>query len=104
MTYYSREIQMPGTRKEGLCNYVQMVINRLEAEDYREALLTAVGLLDDLSGSVYDDVTDPPSADNMPMAEHFDALAKAKADAHREGFEAGQKAKAAELRRIFDAA
>ena len=103
MTYYSREITKPATRKDGLCNYVQMIINRLEAGDTREALMTAVGLLDDLSGSVYNEVTVDAAPDTMPMAEHFDALAKAKAEAMRAGFESGAKAKAAELRRVLAA-
>lgn len=101
---YARDIQMPKTRKEGLCNYVQMIINRLEAGDHREALLTAVGLLDDLSGSVYDDISDPPTPEMIPAAEHFQAVANARGEAYGDGFVAGQKAKAAELRAIFDAA
>ena len=103
MTYYSREITMPADRKEGLCNYVQMIINRLEAGDHREALLTAVGLLDDLSGSVYADITDPPAPDMIPASEHYAALSNAKGAAFSNGFDAGQKAKAAELRKIFEA-
>ena len=100
---YAREITMPANRKEGLCNYVQMIINRLEAGDTREALLTAVGLLDDLSGSVYADITDPPALDMIPASEHYAALSNAKGAAFGDGFEAGQKAKAAELRKIFEA-
>lgn len=46
--YYSKEIQMPKNKKEGLMNVVQMVINNLERDDSYEALMIAVNLLDDL--------------------------------------------------------
>ena len=101
---YAREIKTPANRKEGLCNFVQIIINRLEAGDDREALLTAVDLLDDLSGSVYDDVAVDVSPDMMPMGEHFAAMSSAKGAAYGDGFAAGQKAKADELRKVFDPA
>ena len=55
MTTYSREIEMPKTLKEGLCNFVQMIINSAEAGDSREAMLKAVDLLDDLHSGAYDE-------------------------------------------------
>jgi len=53
-TYYSKKIEMPKTMKEGLCNFVQMIINIAEAGDSREAMLKAVDLLNDLNTGVYD--------------------------------------------------
>lgn len=46
--YYSQELRMPGSTKQGLVNHTQMIINHLEDKNYREALLTAVDLLDRL--------------------------------------------------------
>lgn len=46
--YYSAEIKKPKDRREGLANFVQMIVNRIEAGDHREALLTAADLLEDL--------------------------------------------------------
>lgn len=99
---YAREIKMPATRKEGLCNFVQMIINRIEAGDSREALLTAVDLLDTLSGQAnpFSVVTADATPSGMPMAEHFSAIESAKRDAFQRGFEAGQAAKAAEYRKL----
>jgi hypothetical protein len=53
--YYTREITMPKTKREGLANFVQMVINAAEAGDSREAMLKAVDLLNDIHCGVYDD-------------------------------------------------
>lgn len=52
---YAAEIKMPTTKREGLENFVQMVINRLESGDTRNALLTAVDLLEDIRCGIYDD-------------------------------------------------
>jgi hypothetical protein len=104
MTHYSREITMPATRKEGLCNYVQMIINRIEAGDMHEAIMTAVGLLDDLSGSVYADVTTDAAPDTITMSEHLRQMSDAKGAAFGDGFAAGRNAKAAELRKVLGAA
>jgi hypothetical protein len=52
---YSREIKMPTTRREGLANFVQIIINKIEAGDAREALLAAVDLHQDLITGIYDD-------------------------------------------------
>ena len=46
--YYSREIVSPKTKREGLVNFVQMIINLIESGDNCEALLTAVDLRQDL--------------------------------------------------------
>lgn len=50
-TYYSREITEPANRREGIGNHLQMIINRLEAGDSREAMLQAVDLLDAIRSS-----------------------------------------------------
>ncbi len=31
MTYYSKEISLPATKREGLENFLQIIINKLEA-------------------------------------------------------------------------
>lgn len=52
---YAAEIKMPTSKREGLENFVQMVINRIEAGDAQSALLTAVDLLEDIRCGIYDD-------------------------------------------------
>lgn len=52
---YAAEIKMPTTKREGLENFIQMVINKLEAGDTENALLTAVDLLEDVRCGQYDD-------------------------------------------------
>lgn len=52
MTYYSREITAPKTKKEGLLNFMQMIINAAEAGDAKQALMLAVDLQSDLASSV----------------------------------------------------
>jgi hypothetical protein len=52
---YSAPIKMPMNKRDGLQNFVQMVINRIEAGDAQSALLTAVDLLEDLRCGIYDD-------------------------------------------------
>jgi hypothetical protein len=47
---YYQEIKEPRNMQEGLANFVQMIINELEAGNHREALLKAVDLLNDLIG------------------------------------------------------
>lgn len=108
MTYYSKTLTQPTTRKEGLLNFVQMIINRIEAGDHREALLTAVDLLDTLAGNAnpYADVTDGISRPAM------DAELRDMADAHRAAltthgetmFAKGQAAAKAEMARLLGVA
>ncbi len=52
--YYSRELKMPATKKDGLMNFIQMVINQLEAGNPNEALYIAVDLLNDVMCGNYD--------------------------------------------------
>ena len=54
-TYYSQPIEMPKTKRDGLANFVQIIINKIEAGQSREALLSAVDLLDDIVCGNYDD-------------------------------------------------
>ena len=53
--HYTKEITTPKDLKDGLKNFVQMIINEIENDNPREALLKAVGLLDDLESNTYDD-------------------------------------------------
>lgn len=53
--HYSRDIEMPTTKRDGLANFVQIVINKIEAGEHREALLQAVDLLEDVNSGLYDD-------------------------------------------------
>lgn len=54
MSYYSREIKMPLDKREGLANFVQIIINKIEAGEIDEALLTAVDLHQDIVTGLYD--------------------------------------------------
>lgn len=60
MTYYTRKIEMPKTKTDGLRNFVQMIVNEIEAGNHNEALLKAVDLLNDV-GSAYVCYEVPPS-------------------------------------------
>ena len=51
--YHARKITKPANAQEGIVNFVQMIINQLEAGDTREALLTAIDLRQDLAGQTY---------------------------------------------------
>lgn len=55
MTYYSKEITLPTTKRDGLENFLQIIINKLEAGDKNEALLATVDLLHDVQCGAYDD-------------------------------------------------
>lgn len=97
-TYYSREITMPKTKKEGLCNFVQMVINRLEAGQHEEALLTAVDLLQDLEGSAYDDAIDASAATILSLQKEMEAKHAGEVmAAHEFSFAAGRDAARREI-------
>lgn len=95
---YSRPIEMPSTRLQGLCNFVQMVINQIEAGDHENALLTAVDLLDTLQSQSNPFSSIASEKDNAMLAElkrrHtqevIEAMAKARADGIAEG-EAAEK-------------
>jgi hypothetical protein len=48
-TYYSAPVTLPTTKREGLCNAVQLIINAMEAEQHQSALLATVDLLNDIA-------------------------------------------------------
>jgi len=50
---YALNIEMPKNMQEGLANFIQMIINDLEAGDAREALLKAVDLRQDVYSKIY---------------------------------------------------
>jgi hypothetical protein len=52
---YTRKIEMPVNKREGLANFVQIIINKIEAGDIENALLTAVDLREDIDCGIYDD-------------------------------------------------
>lgn len=104
MTFYSRKIEMPNTRLQGLCNFVQMIINSLEAGDSNNALLTSVDLLDTLSGQSNPFSSITSEQDNAMLAQikkqHDEEVAAAIIKAHAAGVaegEASQKRKMVEL-------
>ncbi len=74
--FYSREIQKPRDRREGFANFVQLIINNIEAGEPQQALLGAVDLLDCITGNAnpYGSVTDAE-----------DDISRARADGIAEG-------------------
>lgn len=106
MTHYSREIEMPKTRLDGLCNFVQMIINQAEAGNTREALLTAVDLLDTLRGSSNPFSSITASKDNRLLGELERKYAADKAaaiiKAHQDGFERGVAAEKARMAKALE--
>lgn len=104
MSFYSRDIKMPSTRLQGLCNFVQMVINSIEAGKHESALLTAVDLLDTLEGQSNPFSSITSEKDNAMLAElkrlHATEVSEAIIKAHAAGVvegEANQKRKMVEL-------
>lgn len=69
MTYYSREIKMPATRRECLANFVQIIINKIESGEINNALLSAVDLHQDLVSGIYDDAMTDHSAQQAIIKE-----------------------------------
>ena len=49
-----RQLGPPKNLKDGLCNFVQMIINAADAGNAAEAMYLAVDLLDDLRSGTYD--------------------------------------------------
>lgn len=52
---YSRPIELPKSKRDGLLNFLQMIINAAEAGDSREALLKTVDLRQDIESGIYDE-------------------------------------------------
>jgi hypothetical protein len=59
---YSHQVTMPKTKRDGLANFVQLIVNDIERGDTREALLRAVDLLQDIQSGIYDDAMTDHSA------------------------------------------
>ena len=55
--YYTNVIKMPVNMRGGLSNFLQMIINNIEAGNVEEALLKAVDLQHDVDCGIYDDLT-----------------------------------------------
>jgi hypothetical protein len=89
---YTLEVTMPRTKKEGLQNFVQLIINRIEKGDYREALLTAVDLREELECSTYDAAISAEAAQSRLIVE-LERKHKAElAELRKQAFEDGQRA------------
>lgn len=105
MTFYSRKVEMPKTRLDGLCNFVQMVINQIEAGSPQEALLTAVDLLDTLRGQSNPFSSITSEKDNAMLAElkrqHAAEVADAIVKAHADGFGSGELAEKARVAQLL---
>ena len=90
-TYYTQEIKTPKNRKEGLQNWIQLIINLLEAGNSNEALLQAVDLLNDVRCGAYNDLDG--KAGNLMATLHAELNAKHAAEiamAREDAFSAGQ--------------
>lgn len=105
MTFYSRKIEMPRTRLQGLCNFVQMVINHIEAKNPQEALLVAVDLLDTLQGQSNPFSSVTAEKDNAMLAElkrqHMQEVTDAMVKARQDGYEAGVAAEKARMATVL---
>jgi hypothetical protein len=100
--HYSAHLKMPKNKKEGLCNFVQTIINHAEAGNTREALLSAVDLLDDLKIGHYDDALGKKAVAqvNLEKSNLEKQMEKDKSDLehlgekrYAEGFKAGDQAR-----------
>jgi hypothetical protein len=95
MTYYSRKIEMPKTRKEGLLNAIQLIINAAERGDSREAMLLAVDLKDTIDGNAnpWSAITNSVSAEAVAkeLVEARKAFEAEKSQAVSRAFEKGQE-------------
>lgn len=87
--HYTREIAKPASKLEGLRNFVQMIINEIEADNTQEALLKAVDLLGDLyEKGPYSEVASPAYA---PSPEDVQSMiAEAKDDGYQAGLKEGR--------------
>lgn len=99
--YYSKQIEMPTTRLQGLLNNVQMIINQAEQGDAREALLIAVDLWDTLQGqsNPFSSITaEKDSRLHSELArQHQEAMSAAIIKAHADGFDEGMRVERARI-------
>lgn len=100
--HYSAHIKLPKNKKDGLCNFIQAIINQAEKGDSREAMLTAVDLLNDLKSGIYDDaigqkaiadVTIEKSNLERQMEKDREELKGLAEQRYVEGFKAGDQAR-----------
>lgn len=92
--YYSRPIKPPKTLREGLSNFVQMIVNDLGRGEFGEALLRAVDLLGDVDSGIYDRALPslPPNWQGVPLVDPERAaadLSRRLEQARAEGFRQG---------------
>lgn len=106
MTYYSRPIEMPKTRLDGLRNFVQMIVNQIEGGDHTNALMTAVDLLDTLTGSANPFASITSDKDNRMIEElkrqHAKEMGDALARAEQDGVKRGIAAEKARMARVLE--
>lgn len=101
---YTRKIESPTTTRDGWTNHVQMVINLIEAGETVEAVLIAVDLQDRMSGCQGAALDDLQAGEaKVSLKERDDAVAAAKAEAYRAGFEAGRRKANSDLKALLDA-
>lgn len=105
--YYSRKLEMPKNEKEGLQNFIQMIINKAESDDAEGAMYIAVDLLNDLWSGAYDGAMGV-SKDNAKSAlfmeitkQHEQAKLNAIEEYNR-GFKEGQKTKITEMKKVLN--
>ena len=98
---YSNEIKQPKNASEGLQNFVQMIINSIEADEYKQALIQAVDLHQDIRAGFYNEVCSPDAEETVSTSDHLRALEKARNDGFNAGFEAGANALRAELKLLL---
>lgn len=105
---YSMEIKEPLTRKQGLLNFVQMIINAVERGDATNAVLLAVDLKDTLSGNAnpFAAITDGLTHDAVvkEVAEARRAFELERAAAVSEAFRKGAASARADILRQLQAA
>ena len=53
---HRRPITQPTTKRDGLANFVQMIINQIEERQYSDALRDAVSLRNAINNGVYDGI------------------------------------------------
>ena len=104
MTYYTRDIEMPKTKRDGLANFVQLIINSAEAGDAREAMLKGVDLLDDIQCGNYDDAMTDAKAINTALNEQIARHQTEITDAYQRGFSDGVENARTKLTQMLDTA
>lgn len=89
--YYTKQINMPNNKTEGLLNFVQIVINKIESGDIENALLSAVDLLSDLECGTYKDVFEETHLYKELQQKHMQELFESSKRSYDNGFSDGKK-------------